>query len=390
MLTSVEYGTAALVMAYPVLVSSIVGMKSTTVTTKYLSVFRAQQDHGQLRGMCKFAYAIDFVPSVIAFLLVGFTAEWVSIHLYDLAGFSWLIIVYAGSFPLVSLGGTSVAIFTSHQEFRRLSFFYVLQPMVSLLGVVGLVSLGFGVDGMVLGLAIGPVVNSLSMSVVATRILQRGGSGFWWQGSFASIRSLRREFYRVFGWNYFREGLRGLLEAAPLMLLGRYRPVEEVGFYRLAESLVGVTRFLEASMGRVVYPILSAGMEGAARGEVTRRLRKYTVRGGCPMALLPLVAAFVLPSVVPLMFGSDYAPMIAGAQLLMLGAAFSVMFFWVMPAYLANNQLGLYTKRFIPYVGIMLAVFWFAVHGWGFVGLAGVQSLGRAVFLSIMAAPMLR
>ena len=390
MLTSVEFGTAALVMAYPTLMLSIFGMKSQIVTIKYLSVFRAQKHRDQLRGLCKLAYAIDLFPTVLVALLVIYTAEWVSIHFYDLAGLSWLMVVYAASAPLISLGGTSQAILSSHQEFPTLAFFVLLQPTVSLLCVVAFLGLGFGVAGMVLGLTIGRVVNSLGMNVVAVRVLYRDGSGFWWQGKIASVRSLQQEFYGAIGWNYVLGAVSGLLDAAPLMLLGRYRPVEEVGFYRLAESMVSVARFLESSMGRVVYPVLSARLQSGAPGAVAGTLRKYTLRGGWPMALVPLLAALVIPSAVPLLFGSNYAPMITGAQLLMVGASFNVLFFWIMPAYLANNQFGVYTKCFIAYASVMLTAFWFAVEGWGFLGLAAVQALGRGVFLSIMAVPRLR
>ena len=146
------------------------------------------------------------------------------------------MIFYAGTLPFVSLGGTSSAILNSHHEFRKLGFFNILQPVVTLAGVVGFLVAGFGVAGLVVGLAIGPLVNSIVMNVVATHVMYRDGSGLWWQGSLAPMKPYRREFVGVFGWNYIREAVNGFLESAPFMLLGHYRPVQEVGFLPISHQ----------------------------------------------------------------------------------------------------------------------------------------------------------
>jgi O-antigen/teichoic acid export membrane protein len=208
-LTPAEYGTAALLMAYPALVASIVGTKSQTVTIRYLSLFRSQQNRAELRGMCKLAFAADFLFAMLVFICVGVTADWYALWFNVPPGLAWLMIVYAGSFPLASLAGTSLAILNSHQEFRGLALATLLQPLLNLAGVVGLLSLGFGVAGMVVALAIGPAVNAVVMNVVATRVLYLDGSGFWWRGTWKSVKRFRREFYRVLSWNYMREAMGG-------------------------------------------------------------------------------------------------------------------------------------------------------------------------------------
>ena len=108
------------------------------------------------------------------------------------------------------------------------------------------------------------------------------------------------------------------------------------------------------------------------------------------MALMLLMAVFLLPTLVPFVFGLAYYGAILGAQVLIGGGVFGLLFFWVTPAYFANDQVDVFTKRFTVYVGITAAVLWLCVERWGFLGLAGTLAVGRAVFYSAMAVLMLR
>src|SRR3989344_3141010 len=56
----IDYGVAALVMAYPLLIWSFVGIKSVSVTTRYISSFRAAGRNEEIRSICKLGYGLDF------------------------------------------------------------------------------------------------------------------------------------------------------------------------------------------------------------------------------------------------------------------------------------------------------------------------------------------
>jgi len=248
-----------------------------------------------------------------------------------------------------------------------------------------LMSIGFG---MIFGLVIGQVGIGLTLFASAIAALHRDGRGDWWRGRLNSVSPFLREFSGLLGWNYVRQGAVGILEFVPVMVLGHYRTVEAAGFYRLAANIVSVGKYVESAMMRVVYPVLSAraakaGMEDMESLNAT--VKRWTLRGGCPMALLSSMAVLVLPTLVPWVFGQDYEAAVPSAQILMLGAAFSSIFFWLDAWYYAAKRVDFFTKGFVVYVGAVAIAVWLCVTSWGVIGVVSVLAVGRGVFVLTMA-----
>ncbi len=127
MLGPSDYGVTALVMAYPTLLWSFVGIKSVSVTTRYIASFRAAEKNDELESICKIGFSLDFLVALVAFVLVGVTGWWVASSIYNMPQLSWLMVGYAASFPFYSLTGTSLAILSSWQRFRWLAVFQVIE-----------------------------------------------------------------------------------------------------------------------------------------------------------------------------------------------------------------------------------------------------------------------
>jgi O-antigen/teichoic acid export membrane protein len=154
-----EYGIAAIVMAYPTLVWSFAAVKTISVTARYISIFRATGRIEELKSMCKLGYGLDLIASIMALSLVGATGWWIGPHILNVSEAVWLILAFAASFPFFSLGGTSLAILTSWREFRWVAGLQILNKGLTFLIVFAFLSLGWGVPGVVLGNAMGQVLN---------------------------------------------------------------------------------------------------------------------------------------------------------------------------------------------------------------------------------------
>ncbi len=380
-----SYGVAALAMTYPALVWSFVGIKTVSVTTRYIASFRSSGAMLELQGVCKLGYGLDFLLSVGAFVVVCATAWWVAAAVYGMPKLYWLMIAFAASFPFYSLTGTSTAILSSWQRFRALALFQIVDPVITLVLVLGLLLAGFGLAGLIIGTACAKIIVGLAMEVVAARLVQRTGVSHWWHASLSSVRHLQRELAALFGWNYLLITLSGLVTNIPLMVLGRVRGAEEAGFYRLATSIMVAGSYLEVALARIVYPTLSARWSAGERATLGHSLRRWTLRAGLPVGALLLLSVPLLPILVPLVFGAAYAPMVRGAQILMMSAAVSAVVFWLSPLYYASGALGLWTKAQAVYTAAMLVLAWVAIRQWGFLGAVGVLGAGRTLFTIVMA-----
>jgi O-antigen/teichoic acid export membrane protein len=381
-----DYGLVALAVAYPTMLYSFVSIKSVSVTTRYVAAFRAKKETEKLEAIVKLGYGLDFYVSLMALTLVAISSWWVSERFYRQPYLAWLMVVYAGSFPLFSLTGNSWAVLSSWGRFRLLAIFEVLHPFLKLCLTVGFIVAGFGVSGVVIGMGLAQASIGLIMMIATTDLLLCEGLGTWWKASLKPVVSLKRELMGFFGWNYLSVTLSSLMGQLPVMLLGRFRGPEEAGFYRIATSIVTVSSYLQNALGRVAYPILSARWSIEERENLRNSLKRWTLYAGLPAGMSLILMIPLLPFLVILLFGSNYQPIITGAQVMMLSAAISTIFFWLSPFYYASGRISLWVKGYTLQAGLLTGLGWFIIQHWGFMGLAWLTASGQVLFTVLMLA----
>jgi len=379
-----DYGLVALTIAYPTLLWSFVGVKSVSVTTMYVAAFRAKREHEKLKAVVKLGYGLDLFVSLLALISVALTSWWVSQNFYRQPHLAWLMVVYAGSFPFFALTGTSWAVLSSWERFQWLAVLEVLHPFIKLCLVVGFLLLGFGIAGAVIAMSLAQVSIGLIMMVAATNLLHREGIGTWWKVSLRSVAPLKQELMGFFGWNYLLVTLSGLIAQIPIMLLGHLRGPEEAGFYRIAVSIGTVGSYLETSLGRVTYPILSARWTSEERENIINALKRWTLKVGLPISVTLIFTTLFFPWLLPLLYGHDYHPAVLGAQIIMLGVAVSALFFWLNSFYYASGRINLWVSSYALYIMLVIGLGWFAIKQWGFLGLACLVAIGKVLFTILM------
>jgi O-antigen/teichoic acid export membrane protein len=379
-----DFGLTAVIMSYPMLLGALLAVKSGTVTTRYISAFRERYQDDALESICLLGFTLDFVVSLTAFILVAATAWWVAEHFFYAPGAAWLMVAFAAAFPIWSLHGTSGAILTSFQRFRWVAGLQILDQAISSVLVIGLLVAGFGVTGAVLGTAAGHVLKALIATTVASSVFYRERSTYWWHGSLARVKPLRKEISRLFGWNYLAVTWSGLIAQLPLMILAHLRGPEAAGFYRLATSIVTAGSYLETSMGKVAYPTLSMRWGADSRERFRQALQRWTLQAGLPVGLLVLLTIPFLPMIVPIVFGAHYAPMVPGVQIMMAGAAVSAIFFWLNSFYYASANVSLWTIGYALQTIIVIGMAWIFVGRWGFPGMAVLSAAGKVAFTLTM------
>lgn len=385
-----DYGLVALATAYPTLVWSVVGIKTVSITIRYISQFKAHEEFDRLLGIVKLGYVLDFFVSVVCFLFVVASSWWVSSRFYSKQEVSWMMIVFAFSFPFYSFFGSSRAVLSAFEKFNVLSLFNVASSALKLLLVVCFLKLGYGASGMVAAISLTQIIVGTSAMFVATAWLIKQGVGHWWKSSLVNIEFIRRELTELFGWNYVFIFLNGLVGQVPLMLLGRMRGSEEAGYYRLALNIAAVGSYPEGALSNVAYPILSARLADRGHKAVVQMLRQWTRKGGVPASLVPLLAIPLLPWAVPFMFGSAYQPALAGIQIMMIKAIIGSLFFWVYAYYYATGRVRLWTKTFAIYAFLMVSVGWLGIKFYGFMGLIWVNVCLSIIFKVVLAGAAFR
>ena len=379
-----DFGLVAVVTSYPMLLGSLVAVKSGLVTTRYIARFRAERQVELLGAICKLGYALDFLVSLVAALLIAATSDWVAAKFFHNPDIAWMMIGFAASLPVWSLSGTSQAILSSFERFSWVALLQVLDQVIGSCLVIGLLLGGFGVAGAVLGAALGNVIIAFIATALAHVALRREGQPAWWRSEIAHVRPLRREINGLFGWNYLVVTGTGLMGQLPVMLLAHFSGPEAAGFYRLAVSIVTVGSYFETSMGKVVYPTLSASWSAQSRARMRAGLKRWTTHAGLPVCALVLLSLPFFPILIPVIFGAPFKPVVRGAQIMMAGAALSALFFWLNSAYYASANLNIWTLGYAVQTVVVLGLAWFVAGYWGFTGMALLTAVGKAGFTLAM------
>ncbi len=379
------FGVATLAIAYPTLVFSVAAIKPASIATRYVAAFRAEGRTEDLRSICKWGYVLDLLVSLVTFILVAATAWWVAAAIYRLPRISPLMVLYAASFPLFSLSGTSWAVLSAWRRFGWLAVLQAAQPGITLVILVGFLLAGWRETGVVGAMALGQAAYGLAMAVAALLVLHRSGLRPWWRASLGHVASLRRDLLSQFGWNYLLVTLSGVLMQVPLIILGRLRGPEAAGYYRVTTNLVIVGSYPETSMGRVVYPRLSERWSAGERESLRPSLTRWTLTGGLLAAAIVLLAILILPVALPLLFGRGFVPAVRGAQVMLVGAAVAALFFWQKHLYYAAGRVGLWTAAYGLQVVIVLGLAWPVIRQWGFLGAAALVTVGKIGLTLVMA-----
>lgn len=381
-----DFGLVALAMAYPEIVISVLAIKSSSVTTRYLATLRADRRLDEMGAVCKIGIGLDTGAYLLAFAIVMLSSGVVADVFYGAPGLTPLMMLYALSLPLLGPVPTALAVLSVTGRFGWLGVIQVGESALRLVLTVALIKMGGGVAGAIIAVVVAQGSAAIARTVMAWWALSEDGVVAWWRAPVKGVAWLRRELGATMGWNYLMVTLSGLMGQLPLMWLGRVRGPEEAGFFRLATTIVSTVGYIEGALGRVVSPILATLMHGDEPRLVSGLMRAWTVKLGFPLMMSIAVVLVSLPVVVPAVFGPRFMGAVPTIQLALAGTLVSGLLFWVNPYYFAAGQVAAMTGIYASGVLVALAAAWGAVVYSGAAGLAAVVAAERAGFALALLA----
>ena len=115
---------------------------------------------------------------------------------------------------------------------------------------------------------------------------------------------------------------------APLML-GIVRDATDVGLFRGAQAPQYAFAVLSAPVRMILLSEQTPRLGGAAGStNVIAGLRRYVVGSAMLMAAILLPAELIMPWLIRLLLGDDYAPAIGAARFVLAAAAIQLVFGW--------------------------------------------------------------
>jgi O-antigen/teichoic acid export membrane protein len=345
------FGKAALIIGFSSLVFTLLDPRAEEAVVKYLGERVARSDVPGALAVPVVAYAADLIIGLVSFLLLAASAPWAGEHVLRDDHLIGLLILFAAASAIGGLATTSRAVLTTFRRFGTVAAVQSASAVFRTGLIVVLVANGWGVSGVIYGTAAALFVETMVLQVLTAQQIRSSLGLSWWAGRPASLGANFRGMLRFMVYTDLISFVAIFVKEADVVVLGLVRGSAEAGLYRLARSLaqpmISVVRPLQA----VVYP-RATHMVGLNRFETMRTAaRRYTVLVGLPVAAFSLLFVPFLPIILPIVVGDEYRPAVPSAQIILIGTACVIPFFWVRPMLLALGHV-----RFVLWLSIVAAL----------------------------------
>ena len=368
-----NYGLLALIFTYVEIVNQIIDFRVYEAATKYISEFLVTEKKGECLASIKLFFIIDIISGITAFIVVYCTAYLAAryiVHRPDLTG---LIAIYSLSLLFNTARGTSSAILGIFNKFDWLSLHAVSVAIVRLVMVIlSLLIIKPDVESVVIAYVITDFFGGTSLVFLSLIPVKEKLWGFKNHSSVGLLRHRYGELRSFLFSTNANELLTLITKNIDILFLGYFRSPLEVGYYRLAKTLVGTLSLLSEPFYTIIYPALTKMWVKREFQRVKDTMKKVTFFLGTAMLFISILIAVFSPFIIRLIIGVEYLPAVIAVRIMIWGHVIGGMFVWARPLLLAAGKPNIPTLVNLVCAFITVIFSIFLVPAYGYVGSATV------------------
>ncbi|MGC9515095.1 flippase, partial [Methanocrinis sp.] len=277
-----------------------------SVLIRYVSDALGRKDEDLARGYIRYITKIKVVLTIFTTLILLLLAKPLALYFFHKPEvylpliFIAIYILFQSSLDFVASLSISV------QRFDFMTARYISYEVARIIIIPSLIFLGFGIYGALAGLII-----SVLLALVVAVILICKDYTFLFKGAALEVdrpRVLRFLSYLTLG------SVSGVIFTyIDSIMLGMFMPVESVGFYRIAISIIFAILSL-VSISQVLFPTFTQLQDAEVR-DAFNKLFRYSSMLSFPSALGLI---FLSEPLIRMVYGSEYLPAVLPTRILAL------------------------------------------------------------------------
>jgi O-antigen/teichoic acid export membrane protein len=334
-----NYGLLALIFTYVEIVNQIIDFRVYEAATKYISEFLVTERKGECLASIKLFFIIDIISGITAFIVVYLTAYLSAkyiVHRPDIAG---LIAIYALSLLFNTARGTSSAILGIFNKFNWISVHTVSVAIVRLVMIILLILvLKPDVGSVVIAYVITDFFGGFSLVFLSLIPVKEKLWGFKDHSSVGLLRHRYKELRSFLLNTNANELLTLITKNIDILFLGYFRTPLEVGYYRLAKTLVGTLSLISEPFYTIIYPALTKMWIKREFEKIRDTMKKVTFFLGTALVFVSITIAVLAPFIIRLIVGAEYLPAVIAVRIMIWGHVIAGAFVWVRPLLLAAGK----------------------------------------------------
>lgn len=328
------FGVMTTIVVFASNVNRLLSFRMTEVAVRYMGEALERNDKGRAAALAKGIGLAEATVSILAYFVLLLLATWGARTFAEDISIAFLFRFY-GLFLLANLiYETSVGVLQTMGNFKQVAQANFYQSVAVTFFIVGASIFNGGILGVLTAYLIGKLIAGVWVAASALRELHgRLGSG-WLQAPLHTVTNWGEIFRFALSTNV--NGTVNLFARDNIPLyLAVFFPNEQVGYYRLATSLINMVMLPIEPFIWPTYAEITRTI-AARQWQATRKLLKQV---SSIAGLWTLLAGGGLAALgwwfIPFVYGSEYAPVYSCVLILLIGYAVANVMNWNRPLLLA-------------------------------------------------------
>lgn len=290
-------------------IPTLLGVETGVI--RFVARGAAVDDELAARASVQLALAIVTVTSIGMTTAIWWQAPWMTEEFFDKPEATELVRLVALSLPGVTLGRVATAALRGFGMMSYSAWLSVLGRMLDAAMALGLLALGFGVEGVAVAAVITAYAGLGAALVLLLRVHPRTfmpARGAWQVGSmvvFSLPQTVSGALFHLILW-------------VDTLLLARFQSAAEVGVYAIVTRLLVPTTLVTTAVGNMFAPRIAAEDARGDRASLSRMLKRVTYWNTA--ISIPFFATLALiPEQLLALFGSSYRSGATALTILAIG-----------------------------------------------------------------------
>jgi O-antigen/teichoic acid export membrane protein len=380
-LGSADFGRLTLVLGTVALFQLLLDLTSEEALVKFGFRFTERGDWGRFHGLLRAALLLKAGSALVAGLLIALLAP-LSERVFgtDLT----VPLLIASVLPLLySVEGTAAAMLVLRGRYDVRAALLALTTAVRLVAIV--IAAPHGVTATVVALVVGQVAATAVVGSIGLLAARRFPTA-----TATPLADERSEIVRFVVHSSVGTGLVSLRGWLAPLLLGVVSDVRQVGLFRAAQAPQTGFAALSSPVRLILLTDQTRDWERGREATVIQGVSRYMLVAAGLVAVAVPVFWWLMPDLVRIVLGDDFAAATDAARLILLAAAIQLVYGWTksLPVTIGRPNLRIFAHAIEIAVLIPLLVLFGAE--WGATGAAGAVAISSAVFAAVWTMLLLR
>lgn len=364
------FGVFSLITIFTSLVNQAVDTRVWAAAIKFITQFREQGDYPRATAVVKLCYLVDFVTGVSSCLIVIASAALAAKFIVKDPSVTFLIQVYALSLLVATPVGTSTALVRMANRFDWLAYQQSGVMALRLLGTLIVLPLGFEILGVLIVFLFAGAAGSVWILLLAARTAKRLRLRSSREAPLRLLRGHFSELVRFLGATNLQSICKVAQSQLSVLLVGYWLNASAVGFYQLANKIVGILNVPVGPLTASSYPEFTRLWHQGRTRELRQLLGKLTLTL-TGVAVVALVTLLLLGHWIVLWTaGAEFLPAAPILRWLAVGMSIAVASNCGGPLLLALGRSASYLVAMLAGVAIQFTLLFVLVPKYGAIGAA--------------------